>query len=338
MAVRTVPVQRNRLTQLDVRALARQPVLIFNPHAGQKLGIATNTAGADAVKAALSAVGIEYEARPTQYPRHAVSLARQAVEDGHRLVIAGGGDGTVAEVAEGIAGTEAVLGIMPLGSIMNMARTLCIPRDLMAAGRVITQGNVLAMDAGEVNGVHFLEAGGVGLAAGLFGYFDRLERGARLVNVLRGATHFLRNLGAPRLILNADGEHLEVRAPMLTVSNGPFVGAAYAIAPQAQIDDGLLDVTVFQRMSIPRLFLHLALVAGGRRLPPPPEARVMRVRDLRVALYRRRSLPVHADGATVAATPAHFRVLPAALNVLVGGATSDAPCAWEPRGDSAPTG
>jgi len=69
------------------------------------------------------------------------------------------------------------MGIMPLGSIMNMARTLCIPRDLNRAAAAIAAGHVLAMDVGQVDGRVFLEAGGVGLAAGLFGYFNRLDSG-----------------------------------------------------------------------------------------------------------------------------------------------------------------
>jgi diacylglycerol kinase family enzyme len=249
------------------------------------------------------------------------------VNDGCKLVIAAGGDGTVSETGHGLVGTDTTLGIMPIGSIMNTARTLHIPRDLQAAAHVIAAGRVLRMDVGCVRAgppgaireANYLEAGGVGLAAGLFGYFDRLDSGARLRGVLRAALRFLRGLGTPRLIIEADGRRFQVRSSMVTVANGPFVGAAYALAPEARVDDGLLDAVIYREAGVMRVLLHLALVAGGRRRPAPPEAQALRVRTMRVyTRRRRRPLPVHADGIAVGATPAEFSVMAGALRVLVG--------------------
>ncbi|HYW90025.1 MAG TPA: diacylglycerol kinase family protein, partial [Chloroflexota bacterium] len=314
---------------LDVSALDPPPRVVLNPRAGQKLGLSTNAATTEAVEQALQRAGIRYELFETQAPRHATELAEQAVRDGCKLVIAGGGDGTIAEAAEGLADSDSALGIMPLGSIMNMARTLCIPRDLRRAAEVIADGRVLAMDAGRVADHYFLEAGGVGLAAGLFGYFERVDTGrVRLRGALRGGWRFLTNIGTPRMRIEVDGEAIVERTPMVTVSNGPFVGAAYALAPRALVDDGLLDVVIFRRASAQRVLLHMLLVAGGRRLPPPPDAQVLHARTVRVAMMRRRPLPVHADGSLVGTTPATFEVLPASLKVLVGRPEPGAACAW----------
>jgi YegS/Rv2252/BmrU family lipid kinase len=318
-----------RLSQLAARPGDPAPRLIINPHAGQKLGLATNTSTVDAVQAALQAAGVTAELAETQGPGHATELARAAAREGVPLVIAAGGDGTVAEVADGVLHTETAVGIMPLGSIMNIARTLCIPRDLNGAAAVIANGAVLTMDVGRVDGRLFLEAGGVGLAAGLYGYFNRLDRGAGLRGVLRGTLRFVRTLGSPRLIIEADGRRYSGRAPMVNVSNGPFVGAAYALAPDALIDDGLLDVVIFRGLGVARVLVHMALVAGGRRLPPPPGVELVRARSVTVTQRRRRPLPVHADGEAVGATPAHFEVLPAALRVVVGTPADNEPCAWQ---------
>jgi YegS/Rv2252/BmrU family lipid kinase len=302
----------------------------LNAHAGRKLGMPTNSATQDAVDAALREAGLHVQIELTRGPHHGTELARAAVRDGCKLVIAAGGDGTVAEVAEGLVHTDTALGIMPLGSIMNMARALCIPRDLKAAARVIAEGKVLAMDVGRVADHLFLEAGGVGLAAGLFGYFNRLDSGrARVRAVLRGTLRFLRNLGNPLLVIVADGERFEVRAPMVTVSNGPFVGAAYALAPEARIDDGLLDVVIFRGTGVGRVLFHMVAVAGGRRLPQPPGVLLVRAQSVQVSTRRRRPLPVHADGAAVGVTPAHFDVLPMALRVTVGAPEDGAACAWD---------
>jgi diacylglycerol kinase (ATP) len=307
-----------RLSRFELRPGARKPVLILNPRAGHKLGVSVNAGSGEAVEAALAAVGLEYDVWPTRRAGHATELARLAVAEAAPLVIAGGGDGTLVEVAVALAGTDSVLGIMPLGSVMNTARTLCVSRDLDAAARTIVDGRMLAMDLGRVGGRLFLEAGGVGLVAGLFGYFDRLDSGAARVGTLRAVVRFVRGLGSPRLIIDADGERRQVRSPMVTVSNGPFVGAAYAIAPQARIDDGLLDVVIFRGVGPLHLLVHLALMAGGRRLGPRPEAETLRARRVSIRHARRRPLPVHADGAAVGATPATFEVVPAALKVIVG--------------------
>jgi len=320
-----------RLDWLDVASLDPSPRLIVNPHAGRKLGLPTNVATLDAVEAALAEAGIHVQLEQTKAPRHATELARQAVRDGCKLIIAAGGDGTVAEVGAALVDTGSALGIMPLGSIMNMARTLCIPRDLKLAASTIAAGRVLAMDVGRVHDQLFLEAGGVGLTAGLFAYFNRLDGGhERPRNVLRAMIRFLRNLGHPRLVIVADGQRFTVRALQVTISNGPFVGAAYALAPQARVDDGLLDVVIFRGLGAIRVMLHMALVAGGRRLPQPPGVQLVRARSVDVTGRRRRPLPVHADGVAIGVTPAHFEVLPAALRVMVGQPEPGAACAWQP--------
>jgi diacylglycerol kinase (ATP) len=324
-----IPSVGGRLSRIDVRSLDPPPRLILNPRAGQKFGLATNVAGADAVRAALDNNGIRCELHETEGPRHASDLARQAVRDGCQIVIAAGGDGTVAEVGEGLVGSDSILGVLPLGSIMNMARTLCVPRDLDQAAQTLLGGQVLAMDVGRVNGSYFLEAGGVGLAAGLFAYFDRLDQEGPRRGLVRGLLRFLGGLGTPRLTIDVDGELLVERAPMVTVANAPYVGAAYVLAPEARIDDGLLEVVIFRELGVFRVLVHMLLVAGGRRLPPPPEARVVRGRSIRIARRRgRRQLPLHADGSVVGATPAHFEVVPAALRVVVGEPQPGAACAW----------
>jgi diacylglycerol kinase (ATP) len=318
-----------RWGHLDVRAMSQPAALIFNPHAGQKLGIDTNAGTAEQVQAALRDESIPFDAWPTQRPGHATELARKAVDEGRELVIAAGGDGTVNEIALGLANTPAVLGLMPLGSIMNVARTLWVPRNLPMAARTILDGKVLAMDMGRIGDRYFLEAAGIGLDAGLFGYFDRLESVGWRPGVLRAAVRFVRNLGRPRLSVQHDGRQFHTRAPMVSVANGPYVGAAYAIAPNARIDDGLLDVVIFRNTSILRVLLHLALVAGGRPLPPPPQARILQAERVRVNKVRGRPLPVHADGDPIGITPVEIKVAPAALKVIVGPPEETGICAWQ---------
>jgi len=221
-------------------------------------------------------------------------------------------------VAQGLAHSEAILGLMPLGSIMNIARTLWIPRELALAAKTIAEGKVLAMDMGRIGDQFFLEAAGVGLDAALFGYFERLDRGASRLGVLKAVFRFLRQLGSPMITIEHEHGQIRSRAPMVSIANGPYVGAAYAIAPDARIDDGLLDVVVFRGTSVVRVLVHLALIAGGRPLPPPDQAQLLKVRAVHVSRRRGRPLPVHADGTPAGVTPVSIEVAPAALRVIVG--------------------
>jgi diacylglycerol kinase (ATP) len=328
-AVLTDVAAAGRWGHIASRTLRQPAALVFNPNAGHKLGVDTNSGSAEDVQAALRGAGISFDPWPTERAGHATDLARRAVAEGRELVIAAGGDGTVNEVAHGLANTETVLGLMPLGSIMNVARTLWVPRDLAGAAQTIAEGEVLAMDLGRIGDRFFLEAAGVGLDAGLFGYFERLEGGGHALSTLRAGLRFLRRLGTPRITLEHDGGRLETSAPMVSIANGPYVGAAYAIGPEARIDDGLLDVVVFRHSSIPRVLLHLALIAGGRPLPPPAEARTLRLRSVRVSKRRGRPLPVHVDGDPIGVTPAQFEVAPAALRVIVGPPEATGIRAWE---------
>lgn len=113
--------------------MAQTGWLIANPAAGQKADLTTNPAWPEEARAALARAGVAADLHLTEYARHATALARAAASAGVQLVEAAGGDGTVREVATGLIGTQTVLGILPLGSVMNTARALNIPRDLEQA-------------------------------------------------------------------------------------------------------------------------------------------------------------------------------------------------------------
>jgi YegS/Rv2252/BmrU family lipid kinase len=321
----------SRWSELRPAALGEPALVIFNPRAGAKLGFARPSAAADQVTALLTAAGVPVEVRSTEAAGHATELAREAVQQGRRLVISAGGDGTASEIAQALAHSETTLGLLPMGTVMNTLRTLSIPRDLEQAAQTIAEGRVLTMDLGRVGDHVFLEAGGVGLDAGLYEFFAQLERGARPHGVLPGLLRFLYQLGKPAITVSYEGgHHARTHAPMVSVANGPFVGAAYAIAPEARVDDGLLDVVVFHGATVLRLLFHLVAIAGGRSLPAPPEASHVHVRKVQISTRQRRPLPVHADGEPLGVTPTGFEVAPAALRVIVGASEPSGGGAWAP--------
>ena len=126
------------------------------------------------------------------------------------------------------------------------------------------------MDLGRVGRHVFVEAAGVGLVAGLLGYFKKLDTSHPNMQVVVAALRFVRQAGMADVLLEFDGGTLGARTQAVSVANSPYVGDAFAVAPGARLEDGLLDVTLVHRTSLPGFLLHLALMAGGRAVPPAP--------------------------------------------------------------------
>jgi YegS/Rv2252/BmrU family lipid kinase len=286
--------------------------LIGNPAAGQKAGRTTNPATIQDAVAALHAKGVEVEVWTTQGPGDATELARRAVATGFEAVIAAGGDGTVQEVAQALVGQNVCLGIMPLGSVMNLARTLGVPRDLDAAATVIRRRDSVAMDVGEVNGRYFLEVADVGISAALFPLFHKLQAGqwSALKAIVRV---FFRYRPQP-LQLTIDGAAEMVTAMMVSVAIVPYFGAGYPLHPEAKIDDRSFDIQVLQRFSSWDLIRFTLQVMHGAG-PDHPEVRHLRGR--RVTIASPSPIPAHADTHPVGTTPITFRLVPGGLNVWV---------------------
>jgi diacylglycerol kinase (ATP) len=163
--------------------------LIYNPQAGAKWKIFPNylqyqTSLKD-IKQHLEQSEFEVNPAPTKAPGHATQLAKEAIKEGYKIVVAAGGDGTVGEVANGLVHSDVTLGIVPLGSFMNVAKMLLIPLDIEKAIQLIKIGRTRKIDVGSVNRLsgeklgqpyYFLESAGIGLEAQLYG--KRLFKGS----------------------------------------------------------------------------------------------------------------------------------------------------------------
>ena len=227
-----------------------------------------------------------------------------------------GGDGTVESVASDLVGTKFPLGIISAGTFNNFARSLDLPLDPIEACDVILAGNARPTDVGFANGKPFFECLGSGLDAALYPLGEEIKSGRvhRLIDFMRCAYHYRRQkfvlaLDRPagdalvhgstneshRLIhsLTRKRSNLSLSALMLTVSNGPYFGMNYAVAPEQRMDDGLLTVSVFSRYSKLQLWWHFASIAFGRR-EYSPKTITFRVAKLRVDGPRK--LPVRLDG------------------------------------------
>ena len=295
---------------------SRTILVIRNPKAGIASALTPGGGTAEAIGDLLERHGIAAEIVEPKDEAAARAAVQRAVADRLDVVVAAGGDGTAHLVAADLIGTETALGILPLGRVMNVARSLGIDRDLDTAADVLAAGEVRTMDVGvaattDGRTVRFLEAGSVGMNAAIFREVSRADAGD-LRSILRTMWVALRYRPA-RMSLTLDTGVLRTRALMVTVSVGAYVGLAMTVAPEAHVDDGRFDVHVFRRFSKLELLRHLASIAFGRRRYAP---QVSSYRSATVRISSARPLPARADSFDLGSTPIEFRTLPGALRVV----------------------
>ncbi len=300
-------------------------VLIINPISG----ISTITEKRmspeeteSAILEGLRAYGIEPQLLHTTPEDGGWGMAKRAADEGAELVIAAGGDGTVHAVANGLVGTQSILGIIPTGTMNNVALSLNIPDTIPAACIAIANGETRTIDVGKINDHVFIEVAGVGLEAALVPAGEEIKHPGLLSTVhgiLSGLKIFF-GFKAARMRIAVDGGKLSsYNAFQVTICNAPFYGLHLQLAPDILMDDGLLDVVIYGRVSKIEYLLHA--LSMRRRRPHQPKIKHLRMRSLRVIADK--PVEIHADGEPRGYTPAEVRVLPAALRIHVPG--KDAP-------------
>ena len=295
-------------------------VLILNPVAGKSL-LAETQAGRKSIEAeiliALRAYEIEPEVWHTTPEDAGEGLARKATDEHVDLVIAAGGDGTIHAVASGLIRREGALGIIPLGTMNNLARSLGIPLSVEAACAIIAWGETRSIDVGQINEQTFLEVAGVGFEASLFPAGEEIKK-AGLISTVRGIILGLVTLFTfkpTRLKISFDEEKMRpYDAIQVTICNAPYYGAHFQVAPAILMDDGILDVFVFRHFSKLEYLRHAVSISQGRRIIQP-KIRRRRVKALRITSAG--PLDIQADGMLRGQTPATVKVVMGALRVRV---------------------
>jgi diacylglycerol kinase (ATP) len=286
--------------------------VIWNAAAGSKGGIPTNSIDEERLRELMTRARLGDELVSPTTAEESKALAADAVSRGYDLVVAAGGDGSVGLIATQLIGSETALAVLPLGSVMNVARSLGIPRDLEEAADAIATGEVHQIDVGEARGRPFFEAGSVGMNAAMFRAAQAFDRGdwSAIARTIWTAIRYR----PARMSVDLDDRRIRTRALMVTVSNGPYTGAGMTVAPDARLDDGLFDVQVFRRLSKPRLLRHLASIAFGR-YRYAPEIETYRSRFVRIEGAS--PLPARADSRDLGTTPVEFSIRPGVLRVVV---------------------
>jgi diacylglycerol kinase (ATP) len=258
----------------------------------------------------------------TAAPGDAARAARVAAEDGCGLVVAGGGDGTLNEVINGVAAAGALdrttLGIVPLGTGNDFAAALGIPPDVEGALGVLTGGVTRAVDLGSVNGRLFVNTSSGGYIAEVsVAVTPQMKSiGGRLAYLVGGAQALL-EFDPVRATVAAEPTGLRLGEGLyaFAVCNSRLIGGGKLIAPRAVVDDGLLDACLIEAMPTVEFVALLRRVAAGSHMDDP---RVRYVQISSLTLSFDRQIRINTDGEVFEASACDYRVLPRAVTFLAG--------------------
>jgi diacylglycerol kinase (ATP) len=293
----------------------RHARLIFNLASGRDKGD-----GAERLQHVVGSLrihGIQAEIGLKTSGKVARQMAREAVRKREPLIIVAAGDGTIEDVASELVGSDTVLGIVPIGTMNNLARSLGVPLDIDDACALIGMGVTRRIDIGRVFSntsphiEYFLEGAGVGLSALAAVAGQSIEKGrwSFVPRALR--TLFESKLGT--IQVQMDDQTVEVSSQIVTVSNSPLLGSNLLVAPGAKMDDGLLDIIVYDGMGPAALTKHFIAASRGEAQPSQ--------------IYHARRVRITAEGTILANADKNvmeqrhvveIELVPKAMSVIAG--------------------
>jgi diacylglycerol kinase (ATP) len=289
--------------------------LIANPGAGNVLLAASRL---EQVTHYLMEAGVKVDVALAKPKKEAIPIAKKAVKDGYDVVIAMGGDGTLGAVIRGIAGSKARLGIIPAGTENDIARSLGIPEDLKEACALIAAGHTRELDLGVINTKdtkdhYFFMVIAIGLTATLYPMVNDVPNG-KYGGVMEALKTILRYKPNPTVNLTLDDESkIEVETMLVTIANTPITGVKNLVAPDASMEDGLLDISVYPGFSKAELLSYFVKTAHEGTTP---DGRIQRYRAKKIKVKTSPKLDISAEGIIVGKGTAWIKVLPGALRVI----------------------
>lgn len=304
--------------------------LILNPVSGRGAG----ERALPLVRALMERHGLAHTLLRTEQPWHAAELARQAASEGCSVVVAIGGDGTSNEVINGLmqargeGGGEPAMGVLCVGRGNDFAVGVGVPKDLKAGVAVLAANHRRRIDIGRVEGGLYPQGrffgNGVGIGFDAVVGFEALKlkhlTGFPSYVVAALKTLFL-YYRAPQVRIQADETDFTLRALMVSIMNGRRMGGGFWMAPEAQHNDGGLDLCIAAEVSRPQILALILRFMRGTQAGHPA-IRTTRARHVTVTALEG-SLPAHADGETLCTEGRELRleIVPAALDIVTSSPT-----------------
>ena len=282
---------------------------MHNPTAGQR------PASIEQIEHELRARGAEVEVAPTARAGDGVSIARRAAESGADVLLACGGDGTLNEAVNGLAGSRTALATFPGGTVNVWAREVGIPSDPARNAALLWEGERRSVDLGRAGERYFLLMAGIGFDADVASQVTRPEkrRWGPLAYVARGVVTGLR-WPLQRMWILLDDKPIRRRAIFAVIGNTRLYGGVANITHHAVADDGMLDVCIFGGQGPLEKLAHAWRVALRQHTRVPS---VEYYRAHQITLVTRPRVQVQVDGDAIGMTPMQFAAVPGALRVVV---------------------
>jgi len=239
----------------------------------------------------------DYEIEITKYAGHACELAEQATDSGFDKIIAMGGDGTANEVVNGIMRSKnsanVVMGILPEGTGNDFARVFKLPHDVKRAVQCFKQQKIINIDLGKVEEHYFLNSFGLGFDAVVAKNVNDLKNiqglARYMVAILKAMVRYQNYRG----ILENDNQKREINFILFSVGNGKFCGNGFKLTPDAQPDDGKLDIGIVCGLTRRRLLKLLPQARNGKHLQQP-EVEMLKTSKFKISSEK--PLPYYMDG------------------------------------------
>jgi diacylglycerol kinase (ATP) len=249
----------------------------------------------------------------TSQPGEAEALARQAVGEGFGKIVAAGGDGTVNEVVNGLAGSNVALGLLPIGTVNVFAMELGLPsHNLELCWDVIQGENMRLIDLPGANGKCFVQLAGVGLDAQVVKETSlAFKRSFGPLSYLISAAQIAARQ-PPKLLIESENAPVE-EGSFVLIGNGRLYGGPFPFFKHALIDDGLFDVVVFKRLGYLEIIKYLQDVVFSSEIRAP-EIEYFQTQRLRITSAQ--DVPVELDGELAGNCPVDFQIKEKALRVL----------------------
>ena len=281
--------------------------MIFNP--------AARSERAERFRDRVQALDPRAEVRLTGGPGDAAAMAAAAVEEGFRIVVAAGGDGTINEVVNGLAGSNATLGLLPLGTMNVFAAELGIPGNrLRRCWEIIRAGHVRRIDLARANSRRFVQLAGVGFDAQAVAGVDReAKKNFGPLSYIMSAAKVAARVPPELRIVGDDG--VERKGSFVLVGNGRYYGGKLAVFKQAVIDDGKLDVLVFKNLGYLDIIRYIQNIFMGTHLALR-DVEYFQTAGLQVDPLSAEDVPFEADGELIGYAPVRFEVAYRTFKVL----------------------
>jgi YegS/Rv2252/BmrU family lipid kinase len=268
----------------------------------------------------LQDLGFVLREESTEHPEHLAEVI-QRYRDQVDMVIVGGGDGTLNAAVQGLVNTHLPLGILPLGTANDLARTLGIPSSVPEACEIIAGGQLRSIDLGCVNDQYFLNTASMGLSVKITRNLSSeakrtwgvLAYAVTAIQVLLKTRPFRAEIRwrAPN---SEKEESVQVKTLQIAVGNGRYYGGGMAVAHDADVDDQRLDLYSLEVEHWWEVIFALPALRNGTQFLLP-NVRTIEAQEIKV--FTRKTRSINTDGEITTQTPAHFRLIPHALSVFV---------------------